>query len=118
MGLPVDGFPPPHRIGSVGRTIRAVVPNDPSDRRDQLVDVLVAEVDEARVGLADQVDEADRPRPVQDRGRRGGLPFASGLPASAHVLMLDHIGVISNAIGPMAGNGGAKRKPERGAATA
>jgi len=72
MGLPADGLPPPHPSGCVGRTVGAVVPNDPADRRDEPVDVLVAEIDEPGIGLADQVDETDLPGAVQDRrGRRG-----------------------------------------------
>ena len=96
MGLPVDALPPPRELGCVGRRVGAIVPNDPADRRDQPVDVLVAEIDEPWIGLADQIDEADLAGAVQQR--RGGCrrPFAPGLCASTHGPMVNHNGVISN----------------------
>ncbi len=96
MGLPVDAHPPPQELGSVGRTIGSIVPNDPADRRDQPFDVLVAEVDEPWVGLADQVDETDLAGAVQQRRGRGRRAFTPGLGASTHASMVNHNGVISN----------------------
>ena len=96
MGLAVDGLSPPQVVGSVGRSVGTVVPYDPPDGRHEPRDVRVAEIHEARVRLADQVHEAHLPRTVQKRsGGRGGS-LATGLGASTHVRMLDHIDVISN----------------------
>ena len=111
---PADGFPPPELLRLVGSRGGPFVSNHPPDRGDQARDVLVAEVDEARIGLADQVDEADLPRAVEERGRRGGRPLTSGLRASAHEPMVDHIYVISNALGVE----GPIRKERTAAATA
>jgi hypothetical protein len=96
VGLPVDALPPPRQLGCVGRRVGAIVPNDPADRRDQPVDVLVAEIDEPWIGLTDQIDETDLTGPVQQRRGRGRRPFAPGLGASTHAPMVNHNGVISN----------------------
>jgi hypothetical protein len=96
VGLPVDALPPPRELGCVGRRVGAIVPNDPADRRDQPVDVLVAEIDEPWIGLTDQIDETDLTGPVQQRRGRGRRPFATGLGASTHAPMVNHNGVISN----------------------
>jgi hypothetical protein len=96
VGLAVDGGSPPDLARNVGRKVGSVVPDDPPDGRDELGDVHVAEIHEAGIRLADQVDEGDLLGPVQDRrGRNRGL-LTPGLRTSAHAEMVDHIDVISS----------------------